>query len=268
MKRPARAPRRRSAPTTAARLLRGLGPEGLPFEAAVEALLDAAADGLPDATLDHDRARRCGAPEVVFGQGKTPAQGVAIARRLLARHGRVFVTRAAPELQQALGAAFAPAGAKALAPVVVNERARTVRIGAPPRATGRVAVVAAGTADLPVADEAAETLIALGSRVERVGDVGVAGIHRLVPRLPLLRRARVVIVVAGMEGALPSVVQGLLDRPVVAVPTSVGYGAHFRGLTSLLAMLNACAAGITVVNIDNGFGAGYAAHLINRTGVK
>ena len=264
MKRAARAGRTR----TADRLLRGLGPDGMPFEAAVEALLDAAADGLPDAVLDHDRALRCGAPEVVFGLGKTPAQAVAIARRLHARHGRVLVTRAAPAMQDALAAAFAPAGRAVIAPVVVNARARTVRIGAPPRATGRVAVVAAGTADLPVADEAAETLIALGSRVERVSDVGVAGLHRLVPRLPLLRRARVVVVVAGMEGALPGVVQGLLSRPVVAVPTSVGYGAHFRGLASLLAMLNSCAAGITVVNIDNGFGAGYAAHLINRTGMK
>jgi NCAIR mutase (PurE)-related protein len=126
--------------------------------------------------------------------------------------------------------------------------------------------LAAGTADLPVAEEAIETLIALGSRVDRIADVGVAGIHRLVPRLPLLRRARVAVVVAGMEGALPSVVQGLLDRPVIAVPTSIGYGAHFRGLASLLAMLNACAAGITLVNIDNGFGAGYAAHLVNVTG--
>ena len=127
------------------------------------------------------------------------------------------------------------------------------------------ALVSAGW---PVADEAVETLVALGSRVDRVADVGVAGLHRLVPRLPVLRRARAVVVVAGMEGALPSVVQGLLDRPVVAVPTSVGYGAHFRGLAPLLAMLNACAAGITVVNIDNGFGAGYAAHLINVTGEK
>jgi len=264
VKRAARAGRVRAAD----RLLRGLGPAGVPFDAAVDALLDAAGDGLSDAVLDHDRAARCGVPEVVFGQGKTPAQAVAIARRLHARHGRVLVTRATAELQDALVAAFAPPGAKPVAPVVVHERARTVRIGAPPRATGRVAVVAAGTADLPVADEAAETLIALGSRVERVSDVGVAGLHRLVPRLPLLRRARAVVVVAGMEGALPGVVQGLLSRPVIAVPTSVGYGAHFRGLASLLAMLNSCAAGITVVNIDNGFGAGYAAHLINRTGVK
>ncbi len=246
------------------RLVASLARGRVPLEAAVEALLLAAQDGLVDATLDHDRGRRCGAGEVVFGQGKTPAQAVDIARGLWAKSGRVLVTRAEADVRAALVAAFA--GTRT--PVAASERARTVRIGRPPRPRGRVAVVAAGTADLPVAEEAAETLVALGSHVDQVTDVGVAGLHRLVPRLPLLRRARVVIVVAGMEGALPSVVQGLLDRPVIAVPTSVGYGAHFRGLAPLLAMLNACAAGITVVNIDNGFGAGYAAHLVNVTGEK
>ena len=250
--------------TNAERLVRSLERGALPLDAAVDALLTAAQDGLADATLDHDRARRCGAGEVVFGQGKTPAQAVAIAQRLYAKNRRVLVTRADAAMRAALAGAFA--GTRA--PVVVRDEARTVRIGAPPRARGRVAVVTGGTADLPVADEAVETLVALGSRVDRVADVGVAGLHRLVPRLPVLRRARAVVVVAGMEGALPSVVQGLLDRPVIAVPTSVGYGAHFRGLAPLLAMLNACAAGITVVNIDNGFGAGYAAHLVNVTGEK
>ena len=253
--------RRAAADRLVASLARG---RKMPLEDAVEALLVAAQDGMADATLDHDRARRCGAGEIVFGQGKTPAQAVAIARRLWAKNGRVLVTRADLAMQAALVAAFA--GTRT--PVAASERARTVRIGRPPRARGRVAVVAAGTGDLPVAEEAAETLLALGSRVDLVADVGVAGLHRLVPRLPLLRRARVVVVVAGMEGALPSVVQGLLDRPVIAVPTSVGYGTHFRGLAPLLAMLNACAAGITVVNIDNGFGAGYAAHLVNVTGEK
>lgn len=262
MKRPAR--KRPAKRPLADRLLADLGRGRITLDAAVESLLDAAQDGLDDATLDHDRARRCGAGEVIFGLGKTPAQAVAIARRLVARGGRVLVTRADAAMQEALAAAFAdvPGG------IVVNARARTVRLGAPPRPRGRVVVVAAGTADLPVAEEAIETLIALGSRVDRIVDVGVAGLHRLVPRLPVLRRARVVVVVAGMEGALPGVVQGLLDRPVIAVPTSVGYGAHFRGLASLLAMLNACASGITVVNIDNGFGAGYAAHLVNETGGK
>jgi NCAIR mutase (PurE)-related protein len=254
--------KRARAKPPAERLLAQFESGRIPFDAAIEALLEAAQDGLADATLDHDRARRCGAGEVIFGLGKTPVQAVAIARRLAARHGRVLVTRADPAMQAALAAAFAGGRPG----VTINARARTVRIGTPPRPRGRVAVVAAGTADLPVAEEAIETLIALGSRVDRIADVGVAGIHRLVPRLPLLRRARVVVAVAGMEGALPSVVQGLLDRPVIAVPTSIGYGAHFRGLASLLAMLNSCAAGITLVNIDNGFGAGYAAHLVNVTG--
>jgi pyridinium-3,5-biscarboxylic acid mononucleotide synthase len=245
--------------TAAQRLLAAVRHGKVPLEAAIESLLEAAQDGLDDATLDHDRRRRLGHPEVVFGQGKTPAQVEAIVARLFARGGPVLVTRAEPEARARLKARFPQAH--------VHEAARTVRIGAAPRPRGRVAVVAAGTADLPVADEAIETLTALGSRVDRIADVGVAGLHRLVARMPLLKRARVAVVVAGMEGALPSVVQGLLDRPVVAVPTSVGYGAHFRGLAPLLAMLNSCAPGITVVNVDNGFGAGYAAHLINVTGL-
>lgn len=245
--------------TPAEKLLLGVRRGQVPLEAAIESLLEAAQDGMADATLDHDRRRRLGHGEVVFGQGKTPLQVVGIVERLLAKGGPVLVTRADPEARARLKARFPKAR--------VHEGARTVRVGAAPRPRGRVAVVSAGTADLPVADEAIETLAALGSRVDRVADVGVAGLHRLVARMPLLQRARVVIVVAGMEGALPSVVQGLLDRPVVAVPTSVGYGAHFRGLAPLLAMLNSCAPGITVVNVDNGFGAGYAAHLINVTGL-
>jgi len=247
------------ARTPAQRLIDGMSRGTIALDAAVDALLAAAQDGLADATLDHDRARRCGYPEVVFGQGKTPEQIGAIAERLFAQSGRVLITRADEPAQEHLRARFPRAH--------VNARARIVRLGPAPRALGRVAVVAAGTADLPVAEEAIETLSALGSRVDRIADVGVAGLHRLVARTPLLRRARVAVVVAGMEGALPSVVQGLLERPVVAVPTSVGYGAHFRGLAPLLAMLNSCAPGITVVNIDNGFGAGYAAHLINVTGL-
>jgi NCAIR mutase (PurE)-related protein len=245
--------------TPAERLIRSVRDGRTPFDAAIQSLLEAAQDGLADATLDHDRRRRLGHPEVVFGQGKSPGQIEAIVARLVARGGPVLVTRIEPEARRRLVERFPRAH--------VNERARIVRIGAAPRARGRVVVVAAGTSDLPVADEAVETLVALGSRVDRVMDVGVAGLHRLVARMPILRRARTAVVVAGMEGALPSVVQGLLDRPVVAVPTSVGYGAHFRGLTPLLAMLNSCAPGITVVNIDNGFGAGYAAHLINVTGL-
>ncbi len=246
--------------TPAQRLLSEARRGRIPLDAALESLLESAKDQLDFATLDHDRARRCGFPEVIFGQGKTPDQIEALVERLLERSGRVLVTRAEPRARRRIARRFPRA--------IVNDGARTVRIGATPRPRGRVAVVAAGTADLPVADEACETLAALGSRVDRIADVGVAGLHRLLPRLPLLRRARVAVVVAGMEGALPSVVQGLLDRPVIAVPTSVGYGAHFEGLASLLAMLNSCSAGITVVNIDNGFGAGYAAHLVNTTGAR
>ena len=244
---------------SAKRLVDAIARGQVAVDAAIESLLEAAQDGLPDATLDHDRRRRLGHPEVVFGQGKTPEQIGAIAERLFAQSGRVLITRADEPAQEHLRARFPRAH--------VNARARIVRLGPAPRALGRVAVVAAGTADLPVAEEAIETLSALGSRVDRIADVGVAGLHRLVARTPLLRRARVAVVVAGMEGALPSVVAGLVARPVIAVPTSVGYGAHFRGLAPLLAMLNSCAPGITVVNIDNGFGAGYAAHLINVTGL-
>jgi len=258
---PARPPAHRPAarPPAAERLVRGLAAGRVPFDAAIESLLEAHADGLPFATLDHDRGRRLGHPEVVFGQGKTPGEIVAIARRLTARGGPVLVTRADGAARAALRA-FDPRAH-------VNDRARLVRLGKPPRGRGRVAVVAAGTSDLPVAEEAVETLVALGSRVDRVSDVGVAGLHRLVARMPVLRRARCLVVVAGMEGALPSVVSGLVACPVVAVPTSVGYGAHFRGLAPLLAMLNSCAPGITVVNVDNGFGAGYAAHLVNVVGL-
>jgi NCAIR mutase (PurE)-related protein len=246
---------------SAKRLVDAIAKGHVAVDAAIESLLEAAQDGLVDATLDHDRRRRLGHPEVVFGQGKTPAQIVAIAEKLFARGGPVLVTRASDEARSKLREKF---GRKAH----VHDSARIVRLGVAPRPRGRVAVVAAGTADLPVADEAVETLAFLGSKVDRVADVGVAGLHRLVARMPLLKRARVVVVVAGMEGALPSVVAGLVARPVIAVPTSVGYGAHFRGLAPLLAMLNSCAPGISVVNVDNGFGGAYAAHLVNVTGMK
>ena len=216
----------------------------------VEAIQDFAA-------LDHHRALRAGFPEVIFGQGKTPAQIVAIASRLFARHGAVLATRVDDAGRAALVAAFPRAQ--------VHERARCVVLRTrAPRLVGRVLVLCAGTADLPVAEEALVTLQAMGSRAELIADVGVAGIHRLLAHRERLRGARALVVVAGLEGALPSVVGGLTDRPLIAVPTTVGYGAHFHGLAPLLSMLNSCAAGVTVVNIDNGFGAGYAAHLINR----
>lgn len=222
-------------------------------------------DGLPlerleFATLDHQRGLRVGFPEVVFGLGKSPAQMVAIAKRLHARHGVVLLTRVEAPARAALRAEFPRAE--------IHERARVVvlrRRAKPPAGRGRVLVLCAGTADLPVAEEALITARALGSHAELIADVGVAGLHRLLRHRRRLRGARVLVVVAGLEGALPSVVGGLVDRPLIAVPTSIGYGSHFSGLAPLLAMLNSCAAGVTVVNVDNGFGAGYAAHLINSS---
>ena len=209
------------------------------------------------ANLDHHRALRDHMPEVVLGEGKSVEQVVAIAGKLLERADRLLVTRASPEAARALLVAVPDAVHHDIARCVTVERVQL------PKQDG-VVVLCAGTADLPVAEEAAVTAEIIGNRVERAYDVGVAGIHRLLDRLPLLRSARALVVVAGMEGALPSVVAGLVAAPVIAVPTSVGYGASFRGLAPLLAMLNSCAAGVGVVNIDNGFGAGYLAASINR----
>ncbi len=210
------------------------------------------------ATLDHHRALRHGFPEVVFCQGKTPAQAAAIVERLAARGPIVLGTRATREVYDAVRARVPAAQYHALA--------RAITVGAVPEETRTpgVTVVSAGTADVPVAEEAVLTAEMMGHAVERIYDVGVAGLHRLLAQLERLRRARVVVVVAGMEGALPSVVAGLLDAPVIAVPTSVGYGASFGGLAALLGMLNSCSSGIAVVNIDNGFGAGTMAAMINR----
>jgi NCAIR mutase (PurE)-related protein len=218
-------------------------------------LLESRQEKLAFATLDHDRSRRTGAPEIVYGEGKSPRDAVRIAERLVARAGRCLVTRATPAVEAALVEAFPKARKNAVA--------RTVFVGKAPAAVGSVCVVSAGTSDLPVAEEVAETLRALGSRPTRLVDVGVAGLHRILARSAALRRANAVVVVAGMEGALPSVVGGLTSKPIFAVPTSVGYGASFRGLAALLAMLNSCAPGVAVVNIDNGFGAAFAAHRVN-----
>jgi len=216
---------------------------------------------LPFATIDHLRPLTQGHQEVILCQGKTVGQVVAIAERLEAASGGFLATRAEPAHGAALVARF-PAAA-------LNELGRTVYLAPDPEpvATGRgtILVVTAGTSDLPVAEEAAVTARALRNRVERLTDVGVAGIHRLLAQADALRDAAVIIVVAGMEGALPSVVGGLVPVPVIAVPTSVGYGASFGGLAALLGMLNSCAAGVTVVNIDNGFGAAAAASRINHT---
>lgn len=207
--------------------------------------------------LDTQRELRCGHPEVVYGAGKTPEQLVDIARAVLEHHDRLLITRATDAGAAAVLAALPRARLHELsrALTVEPERARPL--------DGLVLVVSAGTSDAPVAEEAAVTARMLGARVETLADVGIAGMHRLLAHTERLRAANVLIVVAGMEGALPSVVGGLVERPVIAVPTSVGYGASFGGLAALLAMLNSCASGVTVVNIDNGFGAGCAAAKIN-----
>jgi hypothetical protein len=210
------------------------------------------------AKIDHHRAVRNGFPEVIFGQGKTKEQVVAIATHLAAAGSTVLVTRTVREVYEAIVSRLPAAEFNALARTIVVVAGEIEPTG------GRVAVLSAGTADLPVAEEAAVTAAVMGNEVERIYDVGVAGIHRLLGRVELVRRADVVIVVAGMEGALASVVAGLVDRPVIGVPTSIGYGASFGGLAALLTMLNSCAAGIGVVNIDNGFGAAALATTITR----
>lgn len=211
------------------------------------------------AKVDHHRALRSGLPEVVLGSGKTAEQIIAIARRLRDNGESVLITRLSAEVAAAVTTALPELTWVADARLAFR-RGET----AAPAGRGIILIVAAGTSDLPVAEEAALTAELMGQRVERVYDVGVAGIHRLFAHHERLRAASVLVVVAGMEGALPSVVGGLVDKPLIAVPTSIGYGASFGGLAALLAMLNSCAAGVTVVNIDNGFGAGVAAALINR----
>jgi NCAIR mutase (PurE)-related protein len=211
------------------------------------------------AKVDHHRALRQGFPEVIMGQGKEPKEVAVIVRALRRRGANVLVTRIAGDKMRRL---------KRLVPgLTYHAAARAVTwVGKPIKIIGKgtVLVVCAGTSDIPVAEEAAITASLMGNRVEKLFDVGVAGIHRLLENRTRLEAASVLIVAAGMEGALPSVVAGLIDKPVIAVPTSVGYGASFHGLAALLGMLNSCAAGVTVVNIDNGFGAGFAASLINR----
>ncbi len=225
---------------------------------ALERLRNLPFENLGFAHVDHHRALRTGFPEVIFAQGKTCEQVLAIAERIIAQGTQVLATRVEAATARALVERFDRAEHDPLARTVLVPRTQQ------PTPEGLVAVVAAGTSDLPVAREAIVTARAMGAHVEEICDVGVAGLHRLLSYRELLQRARVIVVVAGMEGALASVVGGLVDIPVVAVPTSVGYGASFHGLAALLAMLNSCAAGVVVVNIDNGFGAGYAAAQINR----
>jgi len=210
------------------------------------------------AKIDHHRALRRGFPEVVFGAGKTADQVAAIVERLASGADRVLVTKADERCFDAVRQLVPDAEYHPIARAITMNRAKET-----PSRPG-IMVLCGGTSDIPIAEEAAITAELMGNAVERSYDVGVSGVHRLLDRLPRLREARVLVVVAGMEGALPSVVGGLVSVPVIAVPTSIGYGASFGGLAALLTMLNSCAAGVSVVNIDNGFGAGYLAALINR----
>ena len=229
---------------------------------ALERIRQSPVEELAFATLDLHRAIRRGFPEVVFGEGKTEEQIVAIATKLHQAGQTVLVTRVGPEIHQAVVRVIPAAEYNPLA------RALVVRKGRARRGRPGILVVTAGTSDIGVAEEAALTAELMGNRVERVHDVGVAGLHRLMEHREKLLGAKVIVVIAGMEGALPSVVAGLTDCPVIGVPTSTGYGAGARGEAALLAMLNSCASGLTVVNIDNGYGAGYAAGLVNAPSRK
>jgi NCAIR mutase (PurE)-related protein len=225
---------------------------------AVERLRHLPFEDLGFAKVDHHRALRAGMPEVVFGEGKSPAQMVQIFSHLAKHGGNILATRASEEQFAAISKKLPKAEYRALARAIVLQR-DSRKYG-----KGAIAVISAGTSDIPAAEEAVVTAEIMGNDVEHLYDVGVAGIHRLLANRGTLARARVVIVCAGMEGALPSVVGGLVGVPVIAVPTSVGYGAAFKGLAALLGMMNSCASNVSVVNIDNGFGAGYVAALINR----
>ena len=241
------------------KLLEGVRGGETSVDQALTDLADLPYRDLGFAHVDHHRHLRTGFPEVVLGLGKTAEQIAAIVAELARNGGNVLATRVDADKAQVVLAAVPAARYEAVARAIVVEQQPVADLG-----RGTVLVVCAGTSDLPVAEEAALTARLAGNRVERLWDVGVAGIHRLLDKRAQLESAEVIVVVAGMEGALPSVVKGLVSRPVVAVPTSIGYGASFGGIAALLGMLNSCASGVTVVNIDNGFGAGYAAALMNR----
>ncbi len=249
--------RARVTTTDAAELLKKFRAGKISLEKVLQVFQGAPVVDLGFAEVDIHRALRKGFPEVIFAAGKTPRQVAQIAAEIFSREKRLLVTRVTPEHAKELKRKFKIAVHHKMARcVTVEKTSQTQR-------PGIIAVVCAGTSDLPVAEEAAVTAQIMGNKVERIVDVGVAGLHRLLGKMEIIRQANVVIVVAGMEGALPSVVAGLISKPVIAVPTSVGYGASFGGLAALLGMLNSCGSGVTVVNIDNGFGAGYAASQIN-----
>jgi NCAIR mutase (PurE)-related protein len=240
------------------RLLSDVKEGSMSVEQALEQLKDFGSKDLGYATIDTHRELRTGYPEIIFGQGKTAEQVAGIIGFMLTHDNNILATRVQEDTYLKV--------LEICPEAVYNPVARTITVKRKENAIPStfISIITAGTSDLPVAEEAAVTAEIFGNRVERVVDVGVAGIHRLYTKLPLIRQARVHIVVAGMEGALPSIVGGLVDKPVIAVPTSVGYGANFGGLSALLGMLTSCASGISVVNIDNGFGAGFLASMINR----
>jgi hypothetical protein len=246
-------------PDALRKLLADLRDGKVEVEAAVERIRRLPFEQLEFATIDHHRALRCGFPEVIFCQGKTPHQVAEITRRLLDSDAEVLASRADPEQYEHVLVVDPDAEYHEAGRIIVCNRKEK------PQPDGTICVVSGGTSDVPVAEEARVTAEVMGNRVGKLYDVGVAGIHRLLQQADHVFDANVLIVCAGMEGALASVVGGLTSRPVIAVPTSIGYGASFGGLAALLAMLNSCASGVCVVNIDNGFGAGYIASLINHT---
>ena len=241
------------------KLLTDLRDKKLSVDMAMDKLKDLPFEDIGFANIDHHRELRKGAPEVIFGQGKKPEDITAIMKRMYEKDERILVTRLSDEKAEKILKEFPESK--------YYERSKALTLSKKPVeivGRGTILVICAGTSDIPVAEEAAVTAAFMGNEVETVNDIGVAGLHRILARKEKLMKAAVLIVVAGMEGALPSVIGGLVDMPVIAVPTSVGYGASFGGIAALLGMLNSCASGVTVVNIDNGFGAGYAASVINR----
>jgi len=250
-------------PETLKTLLAGVATGQKTVEEAMRQLSDLPFEDLGFATVDHHRELRTGFPEIIYGAGKTTDQIASILEAITRHEQRALVTCVEESKAQTIIEHLSPENQKQAS---IEASARMLYVGDAPenRGRGTIAVVCAGTSDLPVFEEAAKTAELLGNEVIRLCDVGVAGLHRLLPHRARLESSEAVIVVAGMEGALPSVVAGLISRPVIAVPTSVGQGTSLGGMTALFAMLNSCASGVTVVNIDNGFGAGYAASLINR----
>jgi len=240
-------------------LLTALSEGKVTIDEALQRLKDLPFEDIEIARIDHHRSLRRGLSEVIFGEGKEVADILAIMGRMAAKGENIMVTRLSQEKSEEIRAKYPDSTYYPKARVLTLER-HPVKI----QGRGTILVISAGTSDIPVAEEAAITARFMGNEVERIYDLGVSGLHRLLSYREQLTRASVIIVVAGMEGALPSVVGGLVDKPVIAVPSSIGYGASFQGIAALLGMLNSCAAGVSVVNIDNGFGAGYVASLINR----